>query len=193
MSSNILLISVQAIKDRTGLHSNVDEKQVKPDIKYCQDAYILPLLGSALMDKIQTDLEGLGVTGNYATLLNDYIVDALVYYTLSESPMTLSYQLYNKGLVRKTSENTTNPDVQDIVDMANKYKLRAEWYGQRLADYLLENNELFPEYQNPGSGVDDFIPDTNAYKTSFILGDDCDCSSSKFLPVSASKYKKGCR
>ena len=50
-------MTVQQLKDRTGLHSNVDEKQVKPDIKYCQDAFILPLLGTALMNKLQDDIE----------------------------------------------------------------------------------------------------------------------------------------
>jgi len=48
MSKNTLFISVQSIKDRTGLHANVDEKLVLPEIKTAQDMYILPALGSAL-------------------------------------------------------------------------------------------------------------------------------------------------
>lgn len=193
MSSNTLLISVQAIKDRTGLHSNVTEKEIKPDIKYCQDAYILRLLGTALFNKIQTDLGNNTLTGVYQTLWADYIVDTLVYYTLAESPMTLTYQMYNKGLIRKSSENTINPDVQEIADIVNKYKSRAEWYGQRLADYLLQNTESFPEYQSPGSGIDTILPETNAYETPFYMGDDCKCTDGSYLPISASKYKKGCR
>lgn len=192
MSSNTLLISVQQIKDRTGLHANVQEQQVRPDIKYCQDAFLMPLLGTALMNKVQDGVENDNLAGVYLTLYNDYIIDALVYYVLSETPTTLTFQLYNKGLVRKSNETTTQPDMQEILDMSNKYKARAEWYGQRIADYLLENSEQFPEYQNPGSGVDTFLPDVNAYKTPFYLGDDCDCYGAKY-EVSASKYKKGCR
>lgn len=193
MSSNTLLISVQQIKDRTGLHSNVQDSEVLPDIKYCQDAYIMPLLGTALMNKLQTDLSSGLPTGNYLVLWRDYVLDALCYYVLSESPMTLTYQLYNKGLVRKSNETTTQPDTQEILNIVNKYKSRAEWYGQRIADYLLANSELFPEYQNPGSDVDTFIPDVNAYKTSFYLDDDCKCTDGSFYPVAASKYKKGCK
>lgn len=193
MSSNTLLISVQQIKDRTGLHSNVQEQQVLPDIKYCQDAYIMPLLGTALMNKIQDGVENDNLAGQYLTLYNEYIIDALIYYVLSETPTTLTYQLYNKGLVRKSNETTTQPDVQEIFNMSNKYKARAEWYGQRIADYLLENSEDFIEYQNPGSGIDTFLPDINAYKTSFYLGDDCKCTDGNVYEVSASKYKKGCR
>jgi hypothetical protein len=194
MSSNTLLITVQQLKDRTGLHSNVDEKQVIPDIKYCQDAYIMPLLGTALMNKLQEDIEGETgkPTGDYLTLWENYLLDALCYYVLGESPMTLTYQLYNKGLVKKTSENTVTPDVQEIIQMADKYKKRAEWYGQRMADYLLENYTLFPEYREPGSGVDVFLPDTNAYQTSFSMGDDCGCDNGSYLPVSDSKFKRKC-
>ena len=191
MSSNTLLISVQQLKERTGLHSNVDEKQVTPDIKYCQDAYIMPLLGTALMDKLQADIEAGAPTGNYLTLWSDYVLDALCYYVLGESPMTLTYQLYNKGLVRKSSENTINPDVQDIISMADKYKKRAEWYGQRIADYLLENYNLFPEYTSPGSGIDTFLPEISAYKTTFSIGDDCGCDNGSYQ-VSDSKFKRKC-
>lgn len=193
MSSNTLLITVQQLKDRTGLHSNVDEKQVIPDIKYCQDAYIMPLLGTALMAKLQEQIEeevSGKPTGDYLTLWENYLLDALCYYVLGESPMTLTYQLYNKGLVRKTSENTVNPDVQEIIQMADKYKKRAEWYGQRMADYLLENYTLFPEYREPGTGADVFLPDTNAYQTTFSMGDDCGCDNGSYLPVSDSKFKR---
>jgi hypothetical protein len=189
MSSNTLLITVQQIKDRTGLHSNVDEKQVKPDVKYCQDAYILPLLGTALMNKLQDDIEAGLPTGNYLILWRDYLLDALTYYVLSESPNTLTYQLYNKGLVRKSSDNTINPDVQEIINEANRFKKKAEFYGQKMANYLLENHTLFTEYDNPGTGIDVDVPKVNAYTTTFHMGGDCGCDGGSYQ-VSDSKYKR---
>ncbi len=51
MSRNILFISVDTIKDRTGLHVNVDPKLVFPDILYAQDAYILPALGYTVTEE----------------------------------------------------------------------------------------------------------------------------------------------
>ena len=169
MSSDTLLLTVQQIKDRTGLHSAVDEKQVRPDIKYCQDAYILPLLGTALMNKLQDDIEIGLPTGNYLILWRDYLIDALTYYVLSESPNTLTFQLYNKGLVRKSSENTINPDTQDIINEVNRYKKKAEFYGQKMADYLLQHYTLFTEYRMPGVGIDIIHPDQNSYTTTFFI------------------------
>jgi len=62
MSRNILFISVDTIKDRTGLHNNVDEKLVNPEILTAQDMYILPALGTALYERLQD-----GVANNNLT------------------------------------------------------------------------------------------------------------------------------
>jgi len=191
MSSNTLLISVQQIKDRTGLHGNVDEKPIVSDIKFAQDANILPILGTALMDKLQTFIEGAGPTGNYAILLNDYIIDALMYYVLSEGTSSLTFQLYNKGLVKKTSENTVTSDTQDIINQVNQFKKRAEFYGQKLIRYLKQNHALFPEYTAPGNGIDVDIPTTKAYTTTFYMngGNRCSDLGEGAYQVSDSKFK----
>ena len=98
MSLNILYISVQGIKDRTGLHANVDEKLILPEIKTAQDMYILPALGSTLYNKLQSAINTSTLNADETILLNNYIADCLIYYVMSELPMGLSYQFYNKGL-----------------------------------------------------------------------------------------------
>jgi hypothetical protein len=183
MSKNTLFISVQNIKDRTGLHANVDEKLVLPEIKTAQDMYILPALGSALYNQLQTAIEGNTYTNEETTLLDDYIADCLVYYVMSELPMGLSYQFYNKGLLRKSGENTENPSMQDMIDVANRYRSRAEFYKQRMIKYLKQNNVLYPNYLNFGSGIDSIKPDNDGYTVSMWLGDNGCCGDD-------TKYRK---
>jgi hypothetical protein len=173
MSKNTLFISVQSIKDRTGLHANVDEKLVLPEIKTAQDMYILPALGSALYNELQTAVDSATYTQLQTTLLDDYIVDALIYFVMSELPQGLSFQFYNKGLLRKTGENQESPSMQDMIDVANRYKARAEFYKQRLIKYLKQNNALYPNYLNFGSGIDSIKPDNEGYTVSMYLGDAC--------------------
>jgi hypothetical protein len=94
--------------------------------------------------------------------------------------MGLSYQFYNKGLLRKSGENTENPSMQDMIDVANRYKARAEFYKQRMIKYLKEYSTTYPEYLNPGSGIDAIHPENDAYTTSIWLGDfDC-CAGKSF-------------
>lgn len=173
MSKNTLFISVQSIKDRTGLHANVDEKLVLPEIKTAQDMYILPALGSALYNELQTAVDTNTYTNLQTTLLDDYIVDCLIYFVMSELPQGLSYQFYNKGLIRKTGDNQESPSMQDMIDVANRYRARAEFYKQRLIKYLKQNNALYPNYLNFGSGIDSIKPDNEGYSVSMWLGDAC--------------------
>jgi hypothetical protein len=173
MSKNTLFISVQTIKDRTGLHANVDEKLVLPEIKTAQDMYILPALGSALYNELQTAVVANTFTQLQTTLLDDYLVDCLIYFVMSELPQGLSYQFYNKGLIRKTGENQESPSMQDMIDVANRYRARAEFYKQRLIKYLKQNNALYPNYLNFGSGIDSIKPDNEGYTVSMYLGDAC--------------------
>ena len=180
MSLNTLFISVQNIKDRSGLHANVDEKLVLPEIKTAQDLYILGALGSALYNRLQAGITANNLTANEIILLDNYIADTLVHYVLSELPMGLSYQFYNKGLLRKGGENTENPSMQDMIDVANRYKSRAEFYKQRMIKYLRENATLYNEYLNPGSGIDTIQPENDAYTTSIWLGDKSCCEGKSF-------------
>lgn len=182
MSRNTLFISVKTIKERTGLHANVDEKLVLPEILTAQDMYILPALGTGLYNRLQDGIDASNLTADETDLLDTYITNCLVYFVMSELPMGLSYQFYNKGVVRKNSENTELPSAQDMIDVANRYKARAEFYKQRLVKYLRQSSTTtkFPTYNNPGIGVDTIRPDIEAYTTTIWLGDDCGCRGKSF-------------
>jgi hypothetical protein len=171
---NTLFIGANAIKERTAVHSNIDDKSILPEIKTAQDIYILPALGSALYKRLQDGIVANNLTANESALLDDYVTDALVYYVLSELPVGLSFQFYNKGLVRKTSDNSDQPNMQDLIDVANRYRSRAEFYKQRMIKYLQEvsTTNLFPEYINPGTGIDTMYPEKDGYQSSIFLGDE---------------------
>lgn len=176
MSDNTLLISDTMIKERTAIHGNIDPKLIYPDIKFCQDLYILPILGTALFDKLLTNISG-GTTGDaafaeYKILIDRYIVDALMYFTLSELPTTISYQFWNKGVVRKQGESTEMPSMSELLTLSEHYKKRAELYAQKLMMYLKQNaHTKFPEYLNPGSTMDTITPEQRAFTMPIYLGD----------------------
>lgn len=166
------MISVQMLKDRTAVHDNIDEKLVFPEIKAAQDMFILPLCGSALFNKLLTDINANTLTGNYKVLVDDYIIDTLANYVISELPLGLTYQFWNKGVAQKTTDSSVTPSMSDLFSVAAKYKRRAEEYAQRMRLYLRENAPtMFPEYINPGSGVDTVIPERQGFSNPIYLGD----------------------
>lgn len=179
MSKNILLISDNILKERTAIHGNIDPKLIYPTIKYVQDAFVKPILGSALFDKIQTIVGNntIADAGNadYKLLLDEYIIDVLVYYTLSDMPVEISFQFWNKGVVRKQGQDTDLPTMSELVDISNRHKSKAEFYGNRLKLFIIDQNSrlgIYPEYTNPGSTVDTVTPEMRNFTSPIFLGDD---------------------
>lgn len=178
MSANILLISDQMIKERTSIHGNIDPQLIYPDLKYAQDAYIKPVLGTALYEKLQLLISnntiGDPANADYKGLIDVYIADALMYYTLAELPETLSFQFWNKGIVRKQGDNTELPSMAEILSIASRYKSRAEYYANRLRLFILTQNgtnQKFPEYSQPGSTIDTVTPEQRQFTMPIYLGD----------------------
>lgn len=164
--------------DRTAIHGNIDPKLLESDIKYAQDVYIFPLLGTALMNKIQAYIVANNWTGgtNYKALLDNYLVDCLIWFTLSESQLTMSFQLSNKGIIRKQGDNLQLPSMSEIMQLASDNKKRAEFYANRAKLYIVQNAPaMFPEYLNPGSGVDAKYPDKVQYSNPIYLGGSTPC------------------
>jgi hypothetical protein len=176
MSLDILLVSDQMIKDRTTIHGNIDPKLIYPHIKLAQDKYIERLLGTALFDKLLLDVSNNAVSGDYKTLLDRYIVDTLMYYVLAELPVPLSFQFWNKGVLRKQGEDTDLPSMAELVSISDTYKSNAEFYAGRLTKYLRQNAPTkFPEFLNPGNGVDAVRPTHNPFTMPVYLGEDFCC------------------
>jgi hypothetical protein len=176
MSQNILLISAEILKERSQIYGNIDPKLIFPEIKIAQDLYILPIIGTALFDKLLESINDNTIKTDtakihYKNLLDRYIVDCLMQYTLSGFVLTGSYQIGNKGVRRNSDENTEVPSLNELFDLSNRYKNVAETYAQRLKMYLLSKASLhFPEYLNPGNDIDTVIPDMESFDSPIYLG-----------------------
>ena len=142
----VLFISENKLKKSTTINGNVDVELLRPYMKVAQDIHIHPKLGTDLYNKLQSDITGSSLTGNYQTLVEDYIQDALVHWTLYECIPFLGYKIMNKNIVRKTSEQSENAGLDELNYLRVVVRNTAEWYTERLIDYVRHNTSLFPEY-----------------------------------------------
>jgi hypothetical protein len=170
MSKNILFLTEQTFKDRTGASNMIDGKQIFPMIKVAGDMYIQPALGSRLYNRLQDGVQVGNLTPDETTLINDYITDTLIWYTMSMLPMSMGFQLFSKGFLQKTSEDSISPSRKDLELIEEKYKSLAEFYKTRMIKYLQENYVKFFEYYNTGSGWDVIEPEDKAYTCPIYLG-----------------------
>jgi hypothetical protein len=174
MSRNILMISEQSFKDFTIASNNIDMKNITQVIKMTQDRYIHPICGTALYNKILDliELQEINDPLNevYKTLLDLYLTDTLFNYVLGELPIAMQYKYVNKGVLKRTSENTEQPTFNELSSVSQYYKGYAEWYAERSINFLCANGPQYPEYLNPGSSSATIQPVSNQYKTSINLG-----------------------
>ena len=161
----VLFISEDKLKDLTAINLNVDVNLIRPYILQAQKLYIETKLGTDLTQKLK-DLIVAGTVGavgneNYATLLNDYIPEVLVNFSFYHAIPFLRFKIENGNIYSKTSETGNALSTDEAQHLREEIRNTAEYYTERLIDYICNNNTLFPEYNtNTGADVD---PDRNAY------------------------------
>jgi len=171
-----LFLSEATLKERGIVDNNVDMKVVRFAMQTSQEMYIHPILGTELYERLQEGINQDNLNPDEVVLMDTYITNALIYFTLSELPIQLSYRFFNKGLSRKLTENTENPTMSEMIDIMNHYKNRAEMYENRLVKYLKESDKVnkYPEYALYSSRLDADRPRGYAYSIPVYLGLDTD-------------------
>ena len=166
----VLFVNEDKLKSSTAINYNVDTAFLLPFLKIAQDKHLQIILGTKLYDKLQNDIAGVDnatLTGAYKTLVDDYIQDAIIHYALVEALPFISFQIKNGSITQKNSENGTAATRQDVDYLVQKERDSAEFYGQRIVEYLCNDSSSFPEYsQNTGA---DLNPISNAYYTGIKL------------------------
>jgi predicted glycosyl hydrolase (DUF1957 family) len=163
----VLFVNEDKLKSSTAINYNVDTAFLLPFLKIAQDKHLQIILGTKLYDKLQTEIAAGTLTNPYKTLVDDYIQDAIIHYALVEALPFISFQIKNGSITQKNSENGTAATRQDVDYLVQKERDSAEFYGQRIVEYLCNDSSLFPEYsQNTGA---DLNPISNAYYTGIKL------------------------
>ena len=162
----ILLIDSDYIKERSTIMSNVEDAFITPHVFAAQDIYIQQILGSNLYDAMMTDFVQSAQTfasSKYVTLNESYIQPCLLYYTLYECIDDLYAKYTNKSIVVQNSENSTVISEEYLSKRKDDYLNKAEYYSQRITNYLLDNQTTYTEYLTSDGDISDIHPETNAY------------------------------
>ena len=161
----VLFISEQKLKDSTAINLNVDVDLLLPYVRQSQKLYVETKLGTTLTQKLK-DLITAGTLSNvgneaYKTLVDDYIGDMLPNWALFHAVPFLRFKVENGNIYSKTSETGTPLSTEESQHLREEIRNTAEYYTERMIDYVRNNISSFPEYnQNSGADVN---PDPNAY------------------------------
>ena len=161
----VLFISEDKLKDSTAINLNVDVNLLLPYVRQAQKLYVETKLGTDLNNKLKDLIVAgtlsLPANAAYKTLIDDYIGDMLPNWAFYHAIPFLRFKIENGNIYSKTSETGNSLSTDEAQHLREEVRNTAEYYTERLIDYICNNNSLFPEYNtNTGADVD---PDRNAY------------------------------
>jgi hypothetical protein len=166
-----LFITTNDLRRKSIIGGAVDADKFIQFIEVAQDIHIQNYLGTKLYDKISTLIvnDTIDDAGNavYKTLLNDYLTPMLIWFAQSDYYMFASYQVSNGGVFRHRSESSETPSMQEIKSLVDSSRDKAEFYVRRFLDYMDNNNNSYPEYNDVNE--DGMYPDKNENFNGWVL------------------------
>jgi len=128
------------------MNNNVDSKLISNAIREAQDIDLQRLLGTLLYNKILSDVQSNTLTGAYKTLVDDWIQNFLLYATYYNTLEYIYMRPRNNGLLTPTGgENSESVDRAMYNVKRQSVQNKREFYAEKLTDYLIENQNSYPE------------------------------------------------
>ncbi len=146
MIQQIFLISVDDIKKRTQLDANIDDNTIKVGIMDCQELILEPAIGSALYEKILSDIASGSMTSNYQTLVTVKMWPVLYHGTVYKLGQNLLYRYTNSSVVADSNENSTAIEKENLNALRSEREIAMRHHIRKLTLYLQDNIDKFPEY-----------------------------------------------
>lgn len=178
--TTVQLISEAKVREFTSLNNAVDTALIKNCIRTAQDYALQSVIGTVLYNKLLDDVAAGTISGNYKYLLDNYIQDFLLYAAYYEILEEIFLRPRNNGLLKPTGgENSVEVDLETYNVKRQSVENKLTYYNERLTNYIIEEDGLFPEL-NQADKLYEQDPDyTNKYRNPFVM------SKSKYADYAA--------
>lgn len=144
--TDVFIISETKLRQFTDMNNNVDTELLRNAVREAQDIEVQRLIGTILYQKILSDIDASTLAGAYKTLVDDYIQNALLYYAYYYALESVFVRTRNNGLLIPTGgENSIQADLQVYNMKRQSVKNKAQWYAEKLTEYVIQNQNEFPE------------------------------------------------
>ena len=156
MALKALFISVSELKKKSIIDGNVDSDKILQYIEIAQDIHIQNYLGGnlykAMQELIVSGIINDPIKADYKELLDEYIKPMLVWYTQSTYLPYTAFQVSNGGTFKHRSENSDSVTKDEMDYLVQKSRNTAEFYTKRYMEYICNNSNKYPEYNNTTIG-----------------------------------------
>lgn len=145
--SNFITIEYFYLQN-TDIPDNVEATLTNSAIQKAQDFQIKDFLGKELFDKLDLEIYNETITGDYLTLLRDYVCPVVAKWAGYNLMVKLAFRFTNKGINQKYSEWSDKADLNGLNFARGIFEKEAIALQRNLKQYLDANKALFPEWDN---------------------------------------------
>ena len=168
--ATVLFIDRTDLVRNSILDGNVDTDKFIFFIKTAQEIHIQNYLSTKMYDALTAAIvAGIDLPANarWKTLLDEYVVPMLIWFTQVDYIPFASYQIRNGGMFKHRSENADTVSKDEVDYLVEKARTNAEWYSRRFIDFMSFNQTLYPEYTSNSN--DDIYPSYDATFNGWVL------------------------
>jgi hypothetical protein len=144
--AQILLVSAKKIKNFTEVNFNTDETLLLSSIQVAQSIGLQTLLGTRFLNHIEQAAANNTLTTAEQTLLDDYIQPYLLWQAVYEAFPTLYARVMNKAIIVGNTEQGSAVDLKTMQYLRQLHTDRAQFYSQRMMDYIINHQQDYPLY-----------------------------------------------
>lgn len=141
-----LLIDDTTLKENSAIDVNVQAQYIHVAITKAQEIELQTLIGTYLLDTLCTKKDNDELADEYLTLYDEYIVPFLINMAMANIQKTISYKTRNEGVVTTGSDNSVQQALNEVHSMEQEYKNMADFYANRMTDWLCANSSAIAEW-----------------------------------------------
>ena len=157
--TNVYFIDQDYLIRYSWINGTTDEKYIRPAIRLGQLKRVRFYLGKCLYDKLESlvlnqdevDDTSINHVDNvaYKTLLDDYVRDVVMYWTLVELYPYLVRKIDNSNIIKRVGQNTETLTTDELADMVKSERSNAQHFTDQMRNYLddLEGDDRIDEWE----------------------------------------------
>jgi len=151
------------------MDGNISTDKFIQFVKIAQEIDVQQIMGTDLYNGLAAAIPNIDdpVNARWKTILDDYIVPMLIWYSQANYYPFAAYQVKQGGVFKHTSENSVSVDKNEIDFLVEKARTNAEWYSRRFIDFMSFNQATYPEYTSNTN--DDIYPSYDSTFNGWVL------------------------
>jgi len=171
MSQVLFCTKEDIIRRSPILNGDIDADKIIPALHISQTQYLREIIGTDLYnyyDAAIRALPGTPIPANHKNLLDDFIKPILIHLCTAEFLKSGSFLVSNKGIFKTSSENSEAASSEDVKELVQIERDRAQSYTERFLDHMAFNASAnFPEWYTNSN--EDVSPNYESYTIDWVL------------------------